>query len=87
MLGNGVLGQHIHQHAAVGHAGGLGGAGFHHKLKHLHQHLTAALIKGHAVLSALGHGFAGGVHPGGEFRVLDQLGHGLALKLAEIHLF
>ena len=42
---------------------------------------------GHAVLSALGHGFAGGVHPGSKFRVLDQLGHGFALKLAEIHLF
>lgn len=84
--GQGVLGQHVHDNAAVGHAGGLLGVGAQHVLKHLHQHRRRAVEEHLPVLRARGHRAARRVHPLGKLRVLHQLLHGAALKLAKGHL-
>ena len=84
--GQGVLGQHVHDNAAVGHAGGLLGVGAQHVLKHLHQHRRRAVEEHLPVLRARGHRAARRVHPLGKLRVLHQLLHGSALKLAKGHL-
>ena len=81
-----MLGQHIHDNAAVGHASGLLGMGAQHILKHLHQHRGRAVEKHLPVLGTLGHRAARRVHPLGKLRVLYQLLHGAALKLAKGHL-
>ena len=81
-----MLAEHIHNHAAVGHAGGFLGVGAQHILKHLHQHRGRAVEEHLPVLRTLGHGAAGGIHPLGKLGVLHQLLHGAALKLAKGHL-
>ena len=81
-----MLGQHAHDHAAVGDAGGLLGVGAQHILEQLHQHVAGALVKGGAALGTLGDFLAGGVHPAGKGGVFHQLVQRLALKNAKSHL-
>ena len=84
--GQGVLGQHVHDDPAVGHAGGLLGMGAQQVLEHFHQHARSALKKRLPVLGPRGHRTAGGVHPPGELGVFHQLLQRPAFKLAERHL-
>ena len=81
-----MLGQHAHDDAAVGDAGGLLGVAAQQVFKQLQQHVAGALVKGGTALGTLGHLLAVGVHPAGKGGVLDQLFQRLALKHAEGHL-
>ena len=86
MLRQNVVGHHVHDHAAVGDAGSFLGMGAQLVFKQLHQHHVGAVVEGFAVLGTIGVGAAGGVHPLGKLRVLDQFSDGAVFKLAKVHL-
>ena len=86
VLRQNVVGHHVHDHAAVGDAGSFLGMGAQLVFKQLHQHHVGAVVEGFAVLGTIGVGAAGGVHPLGKLRVLDQFSDGAVFKLAKVHL-